>query len=1034
MLRILQLLRPMRTMPRCLLETILRVIAAGAVVLLAATAADAQYFGRNKVQYEDFDFKVLKTEHFDVYYYSQEQEAARMAARMAERWYARLSRIFDYRMGTRQPLILYASHPHFRQTNAVSGGIGEGTGGVTESFKRRIVLPLGASLQDTDHVIGHELVHAFQFAMTGADVQRASLVGMPSALGLPLWFIEGMAEYLSLGPVDAHTAMWIREAAAREGLPTIDELDSPEYFPYRYGHAFWAYVAGRWGDGIVRRLLLAAADPRARMDAIEQVLGVDREILSTEWHRAIQREYAPVLASTVPAGRLAKPLITADRHGGELNLAPELSPDGTRLVFLSERDLFSIDMFLADARSGEVIRKIVSTAADPHFDSLQFIASAGAWHPEGRQFVFGAIKAGQPVLTIVDSTNGDTVREIELRDLGEIFNPTWSPDGGRIAFSALAGGFSDLFVYDLAASRLNRLTNDPYSDLEPAWSPDGRQIAFATDRFTSRLDDLTIGELRLGLIDPSTSQIRLLDAFNRGKHISPQWSPDGQHLYFVGNPNGIANLHRLDLGSNDVEAMTNLQTGISGITTLSPAMSIASSSGRLAFTVYSDGEYWIYTADSPESIAPGRVQLQTGLNAAALPPTRRAGSGVESLLANEALGLPPPRANFPVTEYRPSLSLDYLGQPTIGFGADNFGTYVGGGLSAFFSDMLGSHQLASTAQAAGSFRDIGGQLQYLNRSSRWIWGGAVEYIPYRYGSFGQSIATIDGREVLVEETLLERQTSAGGTAIAAYPLSRAHRVEFAAGARRISFSRELQTDVFSLVTGDLVGEFTEDLPAADSLTLADVGAALVYDTSVFGATSPILGRRYRFDFTQTAGSLSYSGVLADFRQYWMPFRPFTLALRGLHFGRYGQDSEDVRLRSTYLGYPELVRGYEVGSFSANECAPGPAGDCQAFDQLVGSRLLVANAEIRFPLWGALGGDDFYGPLPIELALFVDSGVAWDSASSPSFANGDRDFVRSVGAAARINVFGYAVAEINYVRALDRPGKGWLWQFSLRPGF
>ena len=136
-LRILQLLRPMRTMPRCLLETILRVIAAGAVVLLAATAADAQYFGRNKVQYEDFDFKVLKTEHFDVYYYSQEQEAARMAARMAERWYARLSRIFDYRMGTRQPLILYASHPHFRQTNAVSGGIGEGTGGVTESFKRR---------------------------------------------------------------------------------------------------------------------------------------------------------------------------------------------------------------------------------------------------------------------------------------------------------------------------------------------------------------------------------------------------------------------------------------------------------------------------------------------------------------------------------------------------------------------------------------------------------------------------------------------------------------------------------------------------------------------------------------------------------------------------------------------------------------------------------------------------------------------------------------------------------------------------------
>lgn len=161
-------------------------IAVTTALLAGGVTAEAQYFGRNKVQYEDFDFKVLQTEHFDVYYYEEEADAARLASRMAERWYARLSRVFDYEMGTRQPLILYANHPHFRQTNAISGGVGEGTGGVTESFKRRIVLPFAASLQDTDHVIGHELVHAFQFAMTGADVRQASLLGMPSALGLPL--------------------------------------------------------------------------------------------------------------------------------------------------------------------------------------------------------------------------------------------------------------------------------------------------------------------------------------------------------------------------------------------------------------------------------------------------------------------------------------------------------------------------------------------------------------------------------------------------------------------------------------------------------------------------------------------------------------------------------------------------------------------------------------------------------------------------------------------------------------------------------
>lgn len=1010
----------------------------GAAILifmaLAAQDADAQYFGRNKVQYENFDFKVLKTAHFDIYYYEQEADATRVAARMAERWYTRLSRVLDYEMGTRQPLILYASHPHFRQTNAVSGGIGEGTGGVTESFKRRIVLPFGASLEDTDHVIGHELVHAFQFAMTGADVRQASLTGMPSALGLPLWFIEGMAEYLSLGAVDPHTAMWIREAAAREELPTVDELDSPEYFPYRYGHAFWAYVAGRWGDRIVRELLLAASDPRAGADAIPRVLGVDTKTLSDDWHRAIVRDYSPVLEATTPVERLAKPLITAERHGGELNLAPELSPDGSRLVFLSERDLFSVDMFLADARTGEIIRKIVSTAADPHFDALQFISSAGAWHPEGLQFAFGAIREGQPVLTIVDTSNGDTVREVTLPELGEIFNPTWAPDGRRVAFSALHGGFSDLYVYDLTANRLQQLTDDAYSDLEPAWSPDGRAIAFVTDRFTTNLERLSIGDLRLALIDPTSRRIREVAAFATGKHISPQWSPDAQRLYFIGDPSGIPNLFRVALESGRPEPMTNLQTGISGITASSPALSVASSAGRVAFSIYTDNEYWIYTADTPEAIAPGVALLPTDLDAAVLPPARASDRAVMKLLDDPLVGLPPPRADFPTTDYDPTLSLDYLGQPTIGFGADNFGTYVGGGMSAFFSDMLGEHQVGATAQAAGSFDDIGGQVQYLNRSSRWLWGGAVEYMPYRFGSFAQSIGTIEGRQVLVQETLIDRQTSVGGTSLVTYPFSRASRIEFAAGARHIGFSRELRSEAFSLVTGDLIAAAEQELPSPDGLTFADAGAALVYDTSVFGATSPILGRRYRFDFTQTAGSLGYSAVVADFRQYYMPVRPFTVALRGLHFGRYGRDAEDVRLRASYLGYPELVRGYDVGTFSVSECQPGAAGECQAFDQLIGSRMLVGNVELRFPPWGALGGDNFYGPLPIELALFADGGVAWDSRSSPTFANGEREFVKSVGLAARVNVFGYAVAEINYVRPLDRPGRGWLWQFALRPGF
>src|SRR5688572_25874110 len=375
------------------------------IALTVAPAANAQYFGQNKVQYEKFDFKVLKTEHFDIYYYPDEAAAVQLAARMAERWYARLSKLMRHELSSRQPLILYAAHPHFQQTNTLSGAIGEGTGGVTEAFKRRIVLPFAGVLAETDHVLGHELVHAFHSAMASARDSEGHAVG-PGIAAVPLWFIEGMAEYLSLGPVDANTAMWVREAASRDRMPSVDRLDDPDFFPYRYGHAFWAYVAGRWGDQAVGDMLRATGPQGDIQVAIQSVLGQDKDAFTTEWHEATRRTYAPFFEMTRPATAFGRALITADTSGGELNVAPSLSPDGKRIVFLSERSLFSIDMFVADAATGQVTRELVETAGDPHFDSLQFLSSAGDWAPDNRRFVFAALSGGQPVLTIVDADRG----------------------------------------------------------------------------------------------------------------------------------------------------------------------------------------------------------------------------------------------------------------------------------------------------------------------------------------------------------------------------------------------------------------------------------------------------------------------------------------------------------------------------------------------------------------------------------------------------------------------------------------------------
>jgi Tol biopolymer transport system component len=987
-----------------------------ALLTLSPANASAQYFGQNKVQYETFDFEVMRTEHFDIYHYAGEREAVEQAARMAERWYARLSRLLDHELRGRQPLILYASHPDFQQTNVVSGFIGEGTGGVTEALRRRMVLPFTGSLAESDHVLGHEMVHAFQFDL-----------GSRNTLRLPLWFIEGMAEYLSIGSAHAPTALWLRDAALRKELPGFDNLDSPKYFPYRFGHAAWAYLGGRFGDDVVASIFDAASRSGDALGAIESVTGIPIDTLSEDWRRAINRALAQPPEPVHEAGRIL--LADEVNDGGRINLAPSLSPDGRWIAFLSERDVFSIDLFLADAATGRVVRKLTDTATDPHLDSLQFLYAAGAWDAASRRLAFVSVRKGKPALTIVDIGGGDR-QEIPLADLGEVFSPSWSPDGRSIVFAAIAGGVPDLYVYDLTAQRLRQLTDDLYTELQPAWSPDGTTVAFATDRFTTRLNELDFGQLRLAVLEVATGHVRPIGGFEAGKHINPLWSADGRSIYFVGEPDGAPNVYRVDLASQRIEPVTRVDTGVTGITALSPALSYASGVNRLAYSRFVNGGYAIDTIDAPPS---GRqLAAPEVTRAAVLPPRQQPGGIVEEALQQART---PPPATYPVADYKAGLSLDFVGAGGgVSQSLGRYDTFVNGGVSLLFSDMLRTHMLGTTVQITGTARDFAGQLAYLNTQSRWGWGGALQQIPYRTGQFGQRLAEVDGRLVVVEEELLYREIDQEVEGFAQYPFSRAQRFELRGGLRRIGFSQELTTRVFSYATGQLLQEAVEDLGAPEALNLAETGAALVYDTSVFGATSPVLGQRSRLEVAPTFGSVRFTQALLDYRRYQSVGRPFTLALRGVHFGRYGGDAEDTRLSPLFLGYSTLVRGYDIESFDVSECVPDESSSCPIVDRLLGSRLLVANAELRFPLFGAFTREYNYGPIPIEGFVFADTGVAWTSEINPSFAGGGRAFVSSVGAGVRVNALGFLILELHGARPLDRPGTGWMFGFQLSPGF
>jgi Tol biopolymer transport system component len=996
-------------------------------------AGGAQYFGANKVQYKTFRFQVLETEHFDVYFYPAEREGAHIAARLAERWYARLSELFDYELQGRQPLVLYASHVDFEQTHVIPDFVGEGTGGATEPLRRRIVLPLAGPLADTDHVIGHELVHAFQFDLTAPrDVSQGSALAR-----LPLWFIEGMAEYLTLGPVDTHTAMWLRDAVRGGRFPTLRDLGTSEYFPYRWGHALWAYIGGRYGDHAIRRMLVSALLSGDIPETIERVLGTTDAALEAGWHASMQEAYTPLLAAATPPSETGAPVVAAGSLRGETNVGPALSPDGRWIAFLSERGFFSMDLFVADAATGRIVRKLTDTASNPHYTSLQFIYSSGAWNWTSSRLAAATVTGGRAALAVFAWPSGARQVEKTFNDVDEIFNPAWSPDGRSIAFTGMSGGLPDLFVYNLESDELTRLTDDAFTELQPAWSPDGRRLAFATDRFTTRLDVLGSGPYRLAVMDIGTRAVHEACAFTTGKHINPQWSGDGESLFFIADHDGVANVYRVGLAGGEIRQLTTVSTGISGITASSPALSVAPAAGRAAVTVYADGKYAIHTMSLE---APTRAPEAAFAGERSLPPRDRKPSSVAAMLADARRGLPPD-GPAPISPYTAGMSLESAGQSMIAVGLDRFGAAVGAGVGFVFSDMLNTHRLSTVLQLNTglngnlSGEDTAVQAAYLNQSHRWNWGLVGGQVPYVSGSAWTAPGTIDGQPVEMEQVNLFRQTERAAAALAAYPFNRARRLELGGGMSRMSFNETVRTTAYDAFTGELVYEDISERSLARTLTLATSSAAFISDTSHFGATSPVQGERYRLEAAPTFGTISFTNVLGDYRRYLMPVPFYTIAVRALHYGRYGEGADDGRLAPLYLGYPTLVRGYDVNSYTAHECVAITGSSCPVFDRLLGSRVLVANIEVRFPLLRPMGvSRGMYGPLPVELAVFTDTGVAWKKGERPTFAGGTRQGVSSAGLTVRVNLLGFAVGQFDLARPFDRPDAGWVYQFSLTPGF
>ena len=1033
---------------------------ASAFVIAAAPSRAQGYYGTNQVEYHKFNWLVIETEHFTIHYYPEEATVAMDVARMSERAYTRLSRVFQWEFRDKKPIMLFASRADFGE-NLVTGDLGEGTGGVTEPIRHRMLFFFTGNYRTTEHVLTHEMVHEFQFDIFGKGKAGGGLQAL-EAVNPPLWFMEGMAEYLSKGPDDPFTNVIIRVAALNNDVPSMAQMttEPDRYFPYRYGESFFAYVGRRWGDESIGQIMLETPSLGVER-AFERNTGRTTSQVAADWKTAVQEQFLPQAAKLRRARTVAELVLNKHRTGGDVFVDPAISPDGKYIVFLANGNFNKgevfVDLWLADAQTGKRIKRLIKSTVDPHYEEIGLLYSQAAFSPDGKLLAFSALSEGQEVLYVLDVARRKRIKEMRL-PLDGITGPTWSPDGAKIAFSGAKGGITDIYTVDADGKNLTQLTHDKFGDVMPSWSPDGQTIAFATERGAgSDIAQLVFPRLRIALYHLDTHQIDLLPN-QAGLNINPMWSPDGKSIAYVSNRAGSPDLYMYDVATQTHYQITTMVGGVMGITDVSPTISWAHVADRIAFSYYEDGNYTVWTLDSPEKLektpVPPVGAVVAAVPAAAVPadstPVQAAPPlaqsyynapggfrpsaviakdttaaaehpiNVAAILDTGAVKLPD-TAMFLKYPYKLALAPEIAASPTIGYSHDNFGSGFYGGTAIALNDMTGGTRMAFQFAINGRLQDFVLNAAYGYFANRFQYILGFSNVPFYY-SQGSYVDPITG--ILVQGVTRYLQRSV--YAIGIYPLDRFHRFEV--GLRFNSLNRQNVIDSLYPTGGG-----TQHFAGSNTKNYLTPSFAYVSDNTLFGWFAPITGTRWRFQVAPSVGGFNWIQSYVDWRHYEpLIFNKLILAFHAYGLWSTGPDADSLR---QYLAYADVVRGYDGSNFGITAtCYNANPGNPDRCNPAIGSSAVYGSFEIRAPIYR--GGGSVVPIPPVELFAFWDAGITWFTGQTVYFtrqSNLDpetqRGLLTSNGVGMRIDLFGAAILSWAFVKPHDLFTRPAYLQFS-----
>lgn len=568
--------------------------------------AQAWYFGKNKVQYNKFKWSVLKTPHFDIHFHEGYRDLAGRTAVIMEYGYGKLSNDFDHNISWRIPVILYASHSHFQQTNITWGLLPEGVQAFAEPTRKRMVLHFSGTNQDFAHTAIHELVHMFEFDIIYGSLLRSAFA-QGALFNIPLWFAEGISEYYSVGGMDATARMFMRDATVFDYLP-YDLNYAGGYMNYKAGQSAINYINETYGPGKVVEIMDQLRYQRSLESALKSTLGITTSELSRAWKKELRRKYWPTYANKMEPEHYGRRLTDHLKEHSWQNTKPEFSPDGEYIIFYSDKK--GLDgIYLMNAITGKIEKKMLEGSLSEKFESIRSMKSSLVWAPDGKSIAFVAKSDGRDRLFVLSVPRGKILKEIDM-PVDFFFSPTVSPDGKRIAVVGTNKGKTDLYVYDLENEMTLQITDDMNDEADPAWFPGGTKLAYSRHPLVAvqpvfapdsagveRLAgvNLTLSnnvlevETDIWTVDIETKEKELLIS-TPGNDSAPLIINGGEEIIFTSDETDVTNLYRGNLINGAYHRFTDVLGGI-----FTPSYS--EERDRLVFSAFNQGGYDLFVME-----------------------------------------------------------------------------------------------------------------------------------------------------------------------------------------------------------------------------------------------------------------------------------------------------------------------------------------------------------------------------------------------------------------------------------------------------